>query len=231
MDTLIGEFDQIRNAFYTTLWLLFFGMIFSTAVGTVLASFRVSPISSLKAIGTSYVNVVRNTPLVLILALSIVVIPTLGFNDLGFDSIGPIPLPREFSTFFVVATFGLSLYTAAFVCEAVRSGINSVSTGQAEAARSVGMGFLQSLRYVVLPQAFRAVIPPLASVYIALAKNTSVVAIFGVAEAAYMMRKLSNQFASDLFVIFIGIAFGYVLIVAVIATAASLLERRFAVVR
>lgn len=226
MDTLIDNLPVIRNGFFTTLWLLLFSGILSTVLGTVLASFRVSPIASLRGIGTSYVNTFRNTPLVLVLALAISVIPTLGFNDLGF-SLGF----RDFTTFFVMAALGLTLYTSAFVCEAVRSGVNSVAPGQAEAARSVGMGFTQTLGFVVLPQAFRAVIPPLASVYIALAKNTSVVAIFGVPEAAYYMRKLSNQFASDLWAIFFGIALGYVLIVAVIASSAAFLEKRLAVAR
>ena len=226
MDTLIDNFDVIRHGFATTLWLLISSAIISTVLGTILAGFRVSPITSLRAIGVSYVNVFRNTPLVLILALAIFVIPTLGFNHLDVN-VGF----RDFSTFFVVAMLGLSAYTAAFVCEAVRAGVNSVATGQAEAARSIGMDFTQSLRHVVLPQAFRSVIPPLTSTYIALAKNTSVVAIFGVPEAAYYMRKLSNQYSSDLWFIFIGIALGYVLIVAVIATASALLERRLAVVR
>jgi glutamate transport system permease protein len=226
MDTFFDNFDVIREGFATTLWLLLFSGIISTVLGTLLASFRVSPITSLRAIGTSYVNTFRNTPLVLVLALAISVIPTLGFNSLGF-SVGF----RSFNTFFVVATLGLSLYTSAFVCEAVRSGVNSVAAGQSEAARSIGMSFGQVLKLVILPQAFRAVIPPLASVYIALAKNTSVVAIFGVPEAAYYMRKLSNQYASDLWFIFLGIALGYVLIVAVIASAASVLEKRLAVVR
>jgi glutamate transport system permease protein len=226
METFFDNFDVIRKGFATTLWLLLFSGIISTVLGTLLASFRVSPITSLRALGTAYVNTFRNTPLVLVLALAISVIPTLGFNNLGF-SVGF----RSFSTFFVVATLGLSIYTSAFVCEAVRSGVNSVASGQSEAARSIGMSFGQVLKLVILPQAFRAVIPPLASVYIALAKNTSVVAIFGVPEAAYYMRKLSNQYASDLWFIFFGIALGYVLIVAVIAGAASLLEKRLAVVR
>lgn len=226
MDTLINEWDQIRNGFAVTLWLFLFSGIISTALGTVLAAFRVSPVGSLRAFGTSYVNVVRNTPLVLVLALSIAIIPTLGFASLGF-SIGV----RSFTTFFTVAMLGLSVYTAAFVCEAVRSGVNSVSAGQAEAARSVGMSFVQSLRLVVLPQAFRAVIPPLTSIYIALAKNTSVVAIFGVPDAAYVMRKLSNQFTSDLWAIFIGFALGYVVIVLVISAISTLVERKMAVSR
>lgn len=226
METLIENRAQIWAGFQTTLWLALFAGLLATMLGTVLASFRVSPIASLRAIGTAYVNTFRNIPLVLVLALAISVIPTLGFTNLDF-TLGF----RDFSLFFTVAMLGLSFYTAAFVCEAIRSGVNSVSTGQAEAARSIGMGFTQSLALVVLPQAFRAVIPPLASIYIALAKNTSVVAIFGVPEAAFIMRKLSNKYASDLWLIFIGIALGYVLIVLFISAVASAAERRLAVAR
>lgn len=224
METLVDNWGQIREGFFLTIWLLVLAGIFSTVIGTVMASFRVSPVGSLRAIGTSYVNVFRNTPLLIVLVLAIAVIPELGFNNLGFSIAG-----REFTTFFVVAALGLSLYTGAFVCEAIRSGINSVPAGQAEAARSVGMGFSASLRHVVLPQAFRAVIPPLASTYIALAKNTSVCAIVGVPEAAYIMRKLANQYASDLWPIFFGIALGYVVIVAIIASVSALLERMLGV--
>jgi glutamate transport system permease protein len=225
VNTFIDNFGAIRSGFATTLWLLFFSAILSTVIGTFMASFRVSPIPTLRAVGTSYVNIFRNTPLVLILALTNAVMPALGFTldiDVGF---------RTFTSQFLLATFGLSFYTGAFVCEAVRSGVNSVAFGQAEAARAIGMGFSMSLREVVLPQAFRAVIPPLTSTYIALAKNTSVVAIFGVPEAAYYMRKLANQYASDLWFIFIGIAVGYILIVAAISLVGNLLERRLAVVR
>ncbi|MEZ5091801.1 amino acid ABC transporter permease [Nocardioides sp.] len=225
MQTFIDNFATIWSGFATTLWLLFFSAILSTVMGTLLASFRVSPIPTLRAVGTSYVNVFRNTPLVLILAMTSGVMPILGLKvdiDVGF---------RTFTSQFVLATLGLSFYTAAFVCEAVRSGVNSVALGQAEAARAIGMGFTLSLREVVLPQAFRAVIPPLTSTYIALAKNTSVVAIFGVPDAAYYMRKLGNQYASDLWFIFIGIAAGYVLIVMAISLAGNLLERRLVVLR
>lgn len=220
------EFDQIRRGFALTLWLLAFSMVISTVLGTVLGSFRVSPITSLRAAGTGYVNIVRNTPLVLILILAAAVLPTLGFNDLGF-SFGVY----EFNTFEVMAIVGLSMYTAAFVCEAIRSGVNSVAAGQAEAARSIGMTFMQSLQQVVLPQAFRAIVPPLTSVYIALAKNTGVVAIVGVAEATYVMKKLGNQFTSDIYFIFFGVALGYVLIVLSMAGIAALLERHWAVSR
>lgn len=225
-NAFISEWDQVRSGFVLTLWIFAFSLVFSTVLGTILGSFRVSPIRSLRAAGTLYVNVFRNTPLVLILVMGVFVIPTLGFSDLGFD-FGLYQL----NTFAVMGIIGLSLYTAAFVCEAVRSGVNSVSPGQAEAARSIGMDFSQSLRLVVLPQAFRVIVPPLASIYIALIKNTSVLAIVGVAEAAYVMRKLGNQFTSDIYAIFIGFSLGYVLIVLTISGIANLIERKLAVSR
>jgi glutamate transport system permease protein len=220
------QWDQVQAGFIKTLWIFAFSLVISTVLGTLLGSFRVSPITSLRAAGTSYVNIFRNTPLVLILVLGAFIVPTLGFNDLGFN-FGVY----QFNTFEVMAIIGLSLYTAAFVCEAIRSGVNSVSSGQAEAARSVGMSFGQSLSLVVLPQAFRVIVPPLASIYIALAKNTSVVAIVGVAEAAYVMKKLGNQFTSDIYVIFIGFAIGYVIIVLTISGIAAVIERKLAVSR
>lgn len=223
-NAFFNEWGQVQAGFVKTLWIFAFSLVLSTVLGTVLGSFRVSPITSLRAAGTTYVNVFRNTPLVLILVLGVFVIPTLGFSDLGFD-FGLY----ELNTFEVMGIIGLSLYTAAFVCEAIRSGVNSVAAGQAEAARSIGMDFSQSLRMVVLPQAFRAIIPPLASIYIALAKNTSVLAIVGVAEASYVMKKLGNQFTTDIYVIFIGFALGYVIIVLLISGLASILERKLAV--
>ena len=163
---------------------------------------------------------------VLIAVLGAFVIPTLGFNNLRFD----FGLYR-FNTFEVMGIIGLSMYTAAFVCEAIRSGVNAVSPGQAEAARSVGMGFSLTLSQVVLPQAFRVIVPPLTSIYIAMAKNTSVLAIVGVAEAAFVMKKLGNQFTSDIYVIFIGFALGYVLIVLTLSGVSAIIERRLAVSR
>jgi glutamate transport system permease protein len=220
------EWDQVQAGFVKTLWLFAWSLVLATALGTVLGSFRVSPIPSLRAAGTAYVNVFRNTPLVLILVLGVFVVPTLGFSDLGFD-FGVY----RFNTFDVMAIIGLSLYTAAFVCEAIRSGVNSVALGQAEAARSIGMSFGQSLKLVVLPQAFRAIVPPLTSIYIALVKNTSVAAIVGVTEAAYVMKKLGNQFTSDIYGIFLGFSLGYVVIVLTISAIAHLIETKLAVAR
>lgn len=215
MNVLVEEFDVIVEGFALTLGLLAVSGLIALVLGTVLASMRVSPIGSLRAFGTSYIFVFRNTPLLIIFIFTVFGLPVLGIQP----------------SFFTRAVLALSAYTAAFVCEALRSGINAVETGQAEAARSVGMTFTQTLGIVVLPQAFRTVIPPLASVLIALAKNTSLAAGFGTAEATFRMRGLINNHPPDLLWIFFGIALGYVLVVAVISGAANLMERRLMVRR
>lgn len=216
MDVLVDQFDTIVDGFSLTLGLLAASGVIALVLGTILAGMRVSPIRALRAFGTSYIFVFRNTPLLILFIFTMFGLPVLG-------------LFRE--SFFIRAVLALGLYTAAFVCEALRSGINAVETGQAEAARSVGMTFTQTLGIVVLPQAFRSVLPPLASVLIALAKNTSVAAGFGIAEATFRMRGLVNNFPTDLLWIFLGIAAGYVLIVMVISGAAGLMERRLVVHR
>lgn len=209
-------FSRIAEGFSITLQLLGWSILFSTVVGTILAAMRVSPITPLRALGTSYVNTFRNTPLVVIFLFAVLVLPELGIFQ---------------RSFFWRAVVALSVYTAAFVCEVVRSGVNTVDPGQAEAARSIGMTFVQSLRIVVLPQAFRSVIPPLISVYIALTKNTAVAAVFGVTEATYQLSGLIEDFPGSLYYNFIGIASGYVVIVAVISGIGSRLEKRVQVSR
>jgi glutamate transport system permease protein len=133
--------------------------------------------------------------------------------------------------FQVLAVVTLGTYTAAFVCEALRAGINTVDAGQAEAARAIGMTFGQTLGSVVMPQAFRAVIPPLASVYIALAKNTSVAAVFGVTEATFQLSRMNEAVIAPVLVNAFVIAVGYVVIVFTISGAAALLERQVSTAR
>ncbi len=215
MDALWDNRQLVLSGFGQTLALLAVAGLLALVLGTVLGSFRVSPVPALRAVGTAYVTFFRNTPLLVLFLLIYFGLPELEVR------------PSQFWR----AAIPLALYTAAFVCEAVRSGINAVDTGQAEAARSVGMGFGQTLRLVVLPQAFKAVVPPLASVLIALTKNTSLVAGFGIADATFRMRGLINNNPGDVYVIFGGIALGYVLIVAVISGVAHVLERSPATVR
>ena len=174
-----------------------------------------------------YVTVFRNTPLLVIFIFMAIAMPKLGYN---FVWIEDIQLGGyNISSFLFRSCLALTLYTSAFVCEALRSGVNAVSLGQAEAARAIGLTFVQSMRLVVLPQALRAVVPPMASVLIALAKNTSVAAAFGMAEATATMRAFSNNSADQRIEIFLLFAVGYIVIVEVISASSYVLERRWKV--
>src|SRR4028119_214931 len=158
MSFLAENWPVLRDAFLTTLSLALLSGLFSLLLGTVLVAMRVSPVAPLRGLATFYVEVFRNTPL------------TVVFFFLAF---GIVQIDLQFPSRFFTAVAALSLYTAAFVCEALRSGINAVPPGQAEAARALGLTFGQSLRQIVLPQAFRTVVPPLRTARRALATTPS----------------------------------------------------------
>lgn len=200
--------------FWTTIKLFVISGAGALLLGTLLAALRVSPVPAMRAFGTAYVNTVRNTPLTLVLVF-------FGFAAPKLD----IPID-----YFPAACIGLVLYTAAFVCEAVRSGINTVPAGQAEAARAIGLGFAQVLTQVVLPQALRASVPPLVSVLIALLKNTTVATAVNVAQAGSLPDYLSERGANQLFVN-TWIALIFLVLVVPLALAQRTAERRAAVVR
>jgi glutamate transport system permease protein len=215
VDVLVDYAPRILAGFRQTLTLLVISGALALVLGTVLAAMRVSPVPVLRAVGGAYVAVVRNTPLVLLFTLVTFGLPTVGIKV----------------SFFAFAVATLTVYTAAFVCEAVRSGINTVPVGQAEAARALGMTFGQTLRLVVLPQGLRAVVPPVASILIALTKNTAVAEAFGVTEATYQLDDLVRLRPDALWPLFAGISIGYIVIVWVISGGARLLERRALVAR
>ena len=208
--------DLLWQAFLTTLALAVASGLLALVLGTLLAAFRVSPVGPLRALSTFYVETFRNTPLTVVFFFLVFGLPEL---DLTIRSR------------FIAGVLSLGLYTAAFVCEAVRSGINAVPPGQAEAARALGLDFRQSLGTVVLPQAFRTVVPPLGNVWIALAKNTSIAAGFGLTELTASLQRLANVNADRLVAVFLAVVLGYLAITLPSAWGIRLLERRLAIVR
>ncbi|EFQ83963.1 ABC transporter, permease protein [Aeromicrobium marinum DSM 15272] len=215
MDVLIDNVDQFWLGFTETVKLLLASSALALVVGVLIGVARVSPVSVLRRLGSVYVVLFRNTPLLVLILLTYYGLPRVGI-DFGF---------------FGNITLAMGVYTAAFVCEAIRSGINGVPIGQAEAARAIGMPFATTMSQVVLPQAVRLVVPPMASVFIALTKNTSLAATFGIAEATFRMNGMLRDNASERVMIFVGFAAGYIVIVAIISAAAAALERRWAVTR
>lgn len=221
MGELFAQYN-ILAAFGITVLLAVFAAIGSLVLGTAVAILRVSPVPLLQRVGTFYVDVVRNTPLTLIIvAANIIMIVNLGFSfseDIARDNI-------------IWAIIALSVYHAAFVCEALRSGVNTVPLGQAEAARSIGLTFGQSVREVILPQAFRGAITPLGNTLIALTKNTTVATAIGVSEIAGLMKEM-QEFRNDLIVpIFLVVAIGFVILTLPVGLLTTYLSSRLAVKR
>ncbi len=218
--------DRIYAAFWITIQLTVYAAIGALVLGTVLAAMRLSPVPVMRWLGTTYVNVVRNTPLTLILVFC-----SLGLaNTLHITLTDPMSPTSIVDSNFRLAILGLAVYTAAFVCEAIRSGVNTVPLGQAEAARSLGLSFSQNLRIILLPQAFRAVIIPLGSVLIALTKNTTIASAIGVAEAALLMKEMVENTSALLLVggIF---AVGFVILTLPMGLLFGWMGKRMAVLR
>ena len=215
MDAVLDNLDTFRQGFVTTLTLTVLSTVLALLLGTLLAAMRVSPVPTLRAAGATYVEIVRNTPLTLVFFLAVFVLPQLDIR----------------LSYFAFAVLAVTVYHAAFFCEAVRSGINAVGVGQAEAARSIGLTFTQSLRLVVLPQAFRTVIPPLINVVIALIKNSSIAAAFGVVELTATGIRLGNANGDAVIAVLAGVAVCYLMLTLPSGWLAGRLERRVAVAR
>jgi glutamate transport system permease protein len=191
----------------------------STAIALVLgiaiAGFRVSPVPPLRWFGTAWVTLLRNTPLTLLFLVTTFVVPEILFPGMSA---------------FVLGSIALGFYTSSFVCEAVRSGINTVPLGQAEAARSLGMTFSQTLRLIVLPQATRTVLPPLSSILIALTKNSAIAGAFSVTEL-FGWQKLMSEEGYDIVPIFLWVSLAYLVVTFAISGVFRILERRMEVAR
>jgi glutamate transport system permease protein len=218
--------DQIFAAFWVTIKLTAYSGLGALVLGTLLAAMRLSPVPVMRFVGASYVNIVRNTPLTLILLFC-----SFGLaQTMGITLVDPRSMTSIADSNFRLAVLGLAVYTAAFVCESVRAGINTIPLGQAEAARSLGLTFGQNLRIILLPQAFRSVVAPLGSVLIALTKNTTIASAIGVAEAALLMKEMIENTAA---LVAVGTIFaaGFVILTLPLGLLFTYLGRRWAVAR
>ncbi|MDQ3150789.1 MAG: amino acid ABC transporter permease [Actinomycetota bacterium] len=216
MDVIIANFGVFADGFGKTLQICLYAAVGSLVLGTVVAAFRVSPTPPLRWVGTAWVTVFRNCPLTVVLFFCAFGLPELGING----------------AYYWFGITGLVLYTSAFVCEAVRSGINSVAAGQAEAARAVGLTFPQSLGQVVLPQALRTVVPPLGSVIIAMIKNSAIVGAFGVGGELFSVHAtLVSARGLPLIPVLLGVAVGYLVITLSVGAVLAVLERKVALAR
>ena len=215
-DPVIDNLDLFGNGLLRSLGICLWAMVGSLALGTIIAAFRVSPVPALQYFGTAWVTVWRNAPLSVVLFFMAFGLPAVGIN----------------TSFYVFGIAGLIIYTSAFVCEALRSGINSVQAGQAEAARAIGLTFTQSLSQVILPQAFRTSVPPVGSVIIAMFKNSAVVGAFGVGQDLFSVGKTLTSAQGFRYIpVLTGVAIGYLIITLTASVVLEILERKVAIAR
>jgi glutamate transport system permease protein len=230
MNVLVDRFDVFAGGFWLTLQICILAGIGALLIGTLMAVLRISPVPPLRAVGTAYVTVFRNVPLTVVLFFTAFGLPVLGSNASFMEIPGLTSIFSRLGIelpYFRFAVLGLSLYTGAFVCEALRSGVNAVAAGQAEAARAIGLTFTQNLRYVILPQAWKAAIVPLGSVIIAMIKNSALAGFFGVVgDLSQTADSLVSAEGLPLIPVFIGISIGYLIMTIPLGILLDRIERR-----
>ena len=215
MDVIFGNTDLWGTALGNTLLIFFGGGVLALVLGIIVGAMRVSPVPIARGVGTVYVNLIRNTPLTLVFFFFI-----FGYPQLG--------LPKLSTT--VLGILAIGIYTATYVAEVLRAGINTVPVGQAEAARAIGLPFGQVMTLVVLPQAFRSVVPPMMSVFIALLKNTTVAAGFSVLELGAIRSYLSER-GENALVVLLWVALIFVALVLLLSWLQRYLENKWRIAR
>jgi len=215
MHTLIENYGVLLGGFGWTLALIALSSVLAMTGGTLLAAMRVSPIPLLQRIGAGYIDIFRNVPTAVVFFFTLFVLPQVD-----------IKIP-----FFAAAVTALTIYYAAFFCEAIRSGINAIPAGQAEAARSVGLTFGRSLRLIILPQALRTVIPPLINVFIALTKSSAIASAFGVVELLASAEQLIAVDSQSVMAILTAVGLLYLAITIPAGLVAHHIEQKLAIQR
>lgn len=208
---LVEHWDQFMAGLGQTILASLLGLIGSLVLGTFIAIMRIAPFRVLKVIGTIYVEFIRNIPLLVVVFFFFLGLPALG-----------IPVDP-----FTSGTLGLMVYTAAFIAEAIRAGIQAVPSGQSEAARSSGLSYIQNMRYIILPQAVKIVLPAIGNQLINLVKNSSVLGVIAGLDLMYY-ADLINLSTFKGIPVYTFVALFYLLLTVPLSLAVHYMERRFA---
>ncbi|TYQ37208.1 amino acid ABC transporter permease [Enterococcus faecium] len=213
MSELIQTYGPIFvDGFKITLFSSVLALVFSLIIGTLMAIFQLSKNKVVSALAKAYVEFFRNIPLLIIVMFFYVVVPIYWFNLDGFQA----------------GTIGLTIYTSAFIAETVRSGIQTVAKGQTEAGLSSGFTYSEIMRYIVLPQAFKIVIPPLGNQFINLVKNSSILAIVAGLDLMYQGDLIASE-TFNTFDTYIIVGLFYLVITLPLSYLMVYLEKKWAV--
>ena len=201
--------DVLIDGFLNTLYSSIIALFFSLIIGTLMAIFQLSKTKWIKGLANAYVEFFKNIPLLIIVMFFYVVVPLYWFSIDGF----------------VAGTIGLTIYTSAFIAETVRAGIMGVPKGQTEAGLSTGLTQNETMRYIILPQAFKIVIPPLGNQFINLVKNSSVLAMVTGLDLMYQGDLIASE-TFNTFDTYILIGLIYLIITLPLTYLMSYIERR-----
>lgn len=218
MDALLGNLDLWGQATLNTILLFLGGGVLALVLGTIVGAMRVSPVPIARGVGTVYVNLIRNTPLTLVFFFFVFGYPKLDLPDIPY---------------MWLAILALGIYTATYVAEVLRAGINTVPVGQAEAARAIGLSFGQVMTLVIMPQAFRSVVPPMMSVFIALLKNTTIAAGFSIVELAALRAEVADSYnrPGTVMEILLWVAVIFIILVFLLSLVQRHFEKKWRIVR
>jgi glutamate transport system permease protein len=215
-DVLTENLDAFASGLWVTTRLVLASFVVALVLGTVVAALRVAPVRFLQAAGAVYVEIFRNTPLLVLLFISFA-----GLRRAEVDI-----------SAWTAGIASLGVYTSAYVAEALRSGVAAVSRGQIEAGLSLGFSYRSVLRRIVLPQAFRTVIAPLASITIAMVKNSAIVGASLLALPDLLKEaRIVNSNTFQTTEAFFWAAVGYLLLTATATVVFRALESRYAIHR
>ncbi|NUW36185.1 amino acid ABC transporter permease [Nonomuraea sp. SMC257] len=214
MSVILDHLPELWQGLIVTLQLTAASFLGAAVLGVVVTALRVSPVRVLRAIGTAYVETFQNLPLLVLLVLAVFGLPEIGIQ----------------ADLLVTAIVVIAVYEAAYIGEALRSGVNAVSRGQGEAARAIGLTFTQSLRHVILPQALRTVVQPLGNIFIALTMNTALAGAVGVIDLTAAANRV-NLVEAQPIPIFVGAGLAYALLAACAGFVTGRLEKRLVILR
>jgi His/Glu/Gln/Arg/opine family amino acid ABC transporter permease subunit len=213
---LTRHFPEFRSGFFVTCQLVAISFVIAMVVGTFIGALRAAPSKWLQRVGAVYVETFRNVPLIVLLFIA--------FAGLRRAGIPISPL--------IAGTASLGLYTAAYVAESIRSGVFTVGKGQTDAALALGLTNRQALTKIVLPQAFRTVIPPLGNLIIAMIKNSAIIGVsLGLADDLLKQARLINSATFQTNEVFFWAAIGYLMLTVPATFLVRYLESRYAIRR
>ncbi len=210
MDIILENYDLLLKGAGITLRVSFFGVLAGLIIGSVMGLCRIARSFLLRAISGVYVEVIRGTPLLVQVLYLYFGLPEIGIR------LPPI----------TAGIIALSINSGAYITEIVRAGIQSIDKGQMEAARSLGLTYYHSMRYIIIPQAFRRIIPPLVNEFIILIKDSSLLSVIGIMELTRMGQMVRVRYF-DTFYIMTAVAVIYFVITFSLSTLLGYIERRW----